>query len=484
MRRSLRLKTIILLALATFVLSMASLLVAARLLSNSIENNYKTRAAELSSTVALSIDADAVAELKGKVIEIYDKTTDKVTSDYWGTDEFVNYVTNYSELSTDPAFNSLKGYLKEIQDVNDIDCAYIYWYDKKDEVAVVLVDAAEEDACPIGCIDTLVDVSQEVLENPDAEPISFITDSEPYGKLITAASPIYTYNRELVGYAMIDIDMDEISSIKKHQILLLLLIDAIISFIICLIAIHFVNKQVISPINMLSDAASNYFLHGRKDIITSHDAFADMKLHTGDEIEKLLDSMKKMEQDSNRNIENIISMSRELSDSKHEAIEMNKQARMDALTGVFNRRAYEEALSELNYLKNTGDTRFGMVVFDLNNLKDINDIHGHDKGNKYITNACNKISHIFKNSSIYRIGGDEFVVILTDRDYENIRELINELEETIVSSMNDDSLKPWERFYTAYGYALFEEKTDRDAIALFKRADRIMYDKKTQMKNS
>lgn len=60
---------------------------------------------------------------------------------------------------------------------------------------------------------------------------------------------------------------------------------------------------------------------------------------------------------------------------------------------------------------------FAIAVFDLNNLKDINDRLGHEVGDQYIKNACRVICDSFKHSPVFRVGGDEFAVFLENTDY-------------------------------------------------------------------
>ena len=61
------------------------------------------------------------------------------------------------------------------------------------------------------------------------------------------------------------------------------------------------------------------------------------------------------------------------------------------------------------------------MVADVNNLKKANDKFGHDIGNELIKNAANVLTQTFKNSSVFRIGGDEFAVVLNSADYNNYK---------------------------------------------------------------
>ena len=95
-----------------------------------------------------------------------------------------------------------------------------------------------------------------------------------------------------------------------------------------------------------------------------------------------------------------------------------RAARKDALTGVKSKFAFTEKEQEINNAIRSGDQKpFAVVVCDLNGLKEINDTKGHKAGDQYIKDACAQICEQFKHSPVFRIGGDEFVVILQGTDY-------------------------------------------------------------------
>lgn len=150
------------------------------------------------------------------------------------------------------------------------------------------------------------------------------------------------------------------------------------------------------------------------------------------------------------------------------------QANRDALTGVKNRQAYLEAEKDLNEAIELGVSQpFALVVCDLNDLKNINDTLGHRAGDQYIRSACSIICNIFKHSPVFRIGGDEFAVILRNSDYENRMELMRELEEKNQASGT---------VIVASGMAEYIAGTDFRAAEVFERADRAMYRNKENLK--
>ena len=95
-----------------------------------------------------------------------------------------------------------------------------------------------------------------------------------------------------------------------------------------------------------------------------------------------------------------------------------KMATIDSLTGIKNKHAYVQWEEKINEDIEEGKQEpFAVVVCDINNLKVVNDLYGHKEGDVCIRNACAKICGIFSHSPVFRIGGDEFVALLSGEDY-------------------------------------------------------------------
>lgn len=150
-------------------------------------------------------------------------------------------------------------------------------------------------------------------------------------------------------------------------------------------------------------------------------------------------------------------------------------AEKDLLTGCYNRNAYHEDTSRCKKL-----TNLLLFAFDLNNLKYYNDKFGHDCGDQYITDASHILRKIFSRyGKLYRIGGDEFCVLIDDHNTCDISHLISCLrkEETVYNASSRNI-----HLQIACGYAVFDSRTDADLDALQKRADQNMYENKKQLK--
>ena len=161
--------------------------------------------------------------------------------------------------------------------------------------------------------------------------------------------------------------------------------------------------------------------------------------------------------------------------------QMQGLAFRDSLTGIGNKMAYDNYLSELQLKIENGDvTSYGIVVLDTNNLKEINDIYGHENGNAYLINSCKLICQIFSHSPVFRIGGDEFIVILLGDDLNNYQDLLKKLRES--QNQTKNAAFPWKQISIASGVAIAPAAKETTIADTFSKADDSMYKNKRAVK--
>lgn len=162
---------------------------------------------------------------------------------------------------------------------------------------------------------------------------------------------------------------------------------------------------------------------------------------------------------------------------------MNDLAYRDSLTGVKSKTAYDEEMCKVNSGIKMGFDQFGILMLDINGLKGVNDQFGHEAGNRYIINCCKLICNTFKHSPVFRIGGDEFVVLLIGDDLTHIEELLKKFDERM-EEKKTNTRSPEERVSVAAGLAVYDRTRDASYEDVFKRADAAMYQKKGLMKQT
>ena len=148
---------------------------------------------------------------------------------------------------------------------------------------------------------------------------------------------------------------------------------------------------------------------------------------------------------------------------------------VDALTGVKNRHAYLEAIERLDdESADDAARKYAITILDVNDLKKVNDTDGHKAGDEYLRDACRVICRIFKHSPVFRIGGDEFAVISQGDDYDNIDELMRQMNER-----NGETLRTG-GIVIACGMA--KREGDSSTATVVERADGQMYENKRKLK--
>ena len=142
----------------------------------------------------------------------------------------------------------------------------------------------------------------------------------------------------------------------------------------------------------------------------------------------------------------------------------------DLLTGLKNRNAFEVDINNIN--ANGKFENRAVLSIDLNNLKKVNDTLGHSMGDRYIQGAADILSEYAIHGSVaYRTGGDEFTVLVTEAEKEQLENWIENLHRL----MRDYRIGNGEWNSFAIGYALFDPALDENLMDTYKRADHEMY---------
>ena len=148
-------------------------------------------------------------------------------------------------------------------------------------------------------------------------------------------------------------------------------------------------------------------------------------------------------------------------------------ANTDLLTGARSRNAYERALK--SYQEGTLPSEgVSVLLFDLNNLKYINDTYTHSAGDEALRACYACIRSAFgENEACFRTGGDEFVCLLPEKK-ENMEACMKSFEQ-MVQERDEKAEYP---FSVSYGYACFDGKRDRTLLDTIRRSDLAMYEDK------
>ncbi len=162
---------------------------------------------------------------------------------------------------------------------------------------------------------------------------------------------------------------------------------------------------------------------------------------------------------------------------REDLISAQRLAHTDAMTSVKNKLAFSELQARKDQRIADGkELEFAIAVFDLNNLKDINDRLGHEVGDQYIIDACRVICDSFKHSPVFRIGGDEFAVFLENTDFWVRERIMQQFDSRMEENAANGGV------VVAGGIADFIKGKDTSCMDVFERADQQMYLRKRELK--
>ena len=282
-------------------------------------------------------------------------------------------------------------------------------------------------------------------------------DKEPYedswGRFYSAYSPVFNSRHKVAGIVAVDFSAEWYERQISNHVRTTLLMSAF-SLIIALVIIVVMGtryrkrfNELFREMNMVSDGIETLVHEASPgtEIAAWKDEGAD---HSSDEIEELGSK--------------IHSLQHQLSE---QIAYVRSQAYIDGLTGLGNRTAYEDHVRRIEEEIRAGKANFGIVLFDLNGLKEINDGYGHARGDQVIVTAASDLKQAFEGGKVYRIGGDEFIVVVEGQDLETVAKTAEQLEERSRVSMSK-------------GCAVYDPDADAGYEAVFIRADNAMYDDK------
>lgn len=233
-------------------------------------------------------------------------------------------------------------------------------------------------------------------------------------------------------------------------------------------------KQIMSTVNT-EDYIQDALLFS--ELSTIADRLKGKKIISGEFVGKrigwYLASFVTMEANPDGKPTKVIFTTRIIDVEKRQRERLIKKTKTDEMTGLLNRRAYEEAIYYHNDIPE--EDEFIYVSIDVNSLKVVNDTKGHTAGDELIIGACECMKKIFKPyGHIYRIGGDEFVAILFC-DTVQIKAVLAEFDKAILNWKGEliDSIS------VSYGWISKHEEPGASTRQLGAIAEKRMYEAKS-----
>lgn len=404
--------------------------------SNALISSIQKRMLDISNTAADMIDGDVLLRLEAEDQE---------------TEEFLEVM----EILT------------HFQD--NIELQYIYCVkDLGNKEFVFSVDPTVEDpgefGSPIVYTDALYSAS---LGKADVDDVPY---RDAWGNFYSAYSPVFTSDGRVGGIVAVDFSAEWYEDQLKSLIGTVIIVAALsmgIGIAIVVIITRRKRKQygiLYRRLNGLAgkieelvnevDARNDYDAPGKSEQKRSEEQVK------GGEIEDLGLKIEAMQNELRKHISHI-----------------HKQAYLDSLTGVGNRAAYDAKIEILEKDIAEKKASFAVAVMDMNGLKVINDNYGHERGDLALIDAAEVLKKVFGKEHLYRIGGDEFFVILRNASEKDMERLFAELDQKLIET-NREEKSYVQELSLSKGAAVYCPQEDMDFKSVFKRADLAMYEDK------
>ncbi len=292
---------------------------------------------------------------------------------------------------------------------------------------------------------------------------------------LTIYKPVYDSAGAAQCYVVIDMSLDLISDYGRAFTAKVLALFSGCFVFVFVVGLRLVENNIVLPVNTMDYCARNFSYENNRLCKNNLEQLRRLEIHTGDEIENLYHALLKTTQ-------KVVESFEKLRRAKRQVAEMDELAHKDSLTGIKNKAAYDEATAQLDEKISAGAAEFCIAMVDVNFLKKINDTYGHERGNIYLLNASRLICSVFGAEHVYRIGGDEFVVILEDEKVSLSKYFVTQFKAEMERKNSNTSSEPWEKVSAAVGLATYRAGVDKTADEVFKRADAEMYENKLAMK--
>ncbi len=292
---------------------------------------------------------------------------------------------------------------------------------------------------------------------------------------LTIYKPVYDAVGKAQCYVVIEMSLELISDYGRTFTAKVLALFSGCFVFVFVIGLRFVENNIVLPVNTMAYCANNFAYDNNEYCANNVEKIKSLKIHTGDEIENLYHALLKTTQD-------VMDYFEKLRHARRQVAEMDELAHKDSLTGLKNKAAYDETTARLDGKISSGDAEFCIAMIDVNFLKRVNDTYGHERGNTYLLNAGKLICSVFGEEHVYRIGGDEFVVVIEGEKVSLCKYFVEQFKAEMARKNANKLLEAWERVSAAVGIAFYERGKDKTADEVFKRADSEMYENKLAMK--
>ncbi|MBO4514294.1 MAG: diguanylate cyclase, partial [Lachnospiraceae bacterium] len=311
--------------------------------------------------------------------------------------------------------------------------------------------------------------------------VSVVTGKTEDGRMFAYFEPVRDDLGKVQCHVCVAFSMEELYQQDFSYLIGVLFVVGIGVTLVLVLDVNMVRRSVIRPLKQMSDCARSFTYDTESDRFRNVQAMEELNIQTHDEIQELYYEFMSVMKESLYYMTNLSRAKNSIQAQEEKLDQISETAYKDALTRVGNQASFNKLTDTLNRDIAEKKAKFAIVMVDLNNLKYVNDTYGHKYGDSYIKGCCNIICGVYKRSPVFRVGGDEFVVVLRNEDYISRLLRMTQITEAFMASYGQESAQPWEKYSASVGMSEYTD-ADTNVDQVVKRADAAMYENKQKFK--
>lgn len=323
---------------------------------------------------------------------------------------------------------------------------------------------------------------KRLFEIMEQDEIVFYENKTTWGYDYTGSLPLKDAAGKSYAVLSVDVDITEIYSELLTHLLKNFVLIVCMGLLLTVSFLGWTRHNVTEPIQQLEKSVVDYAArsHGQRNVEAFK--FEAPEIRSNNEVRALSEAITQMTEDMQGYVSEFLSAVEKAKSMRELADQMSELAVADTLTGIRNKNAFALEIGKLEReLQDDRGLHFALGMVDMNYLKRINDTYGHEKGDDALRCTSRLLCKVFSHSQVFRVGGDEFAVILRAYDYQHAESLQNQF----MSQITPDPFakeEPWNHVSASIGIAFYDPSTDSTVDEVLKRADQIMYEQKKKMK--
>ena len=208
--------------------------------------------------------------------------------------------------------------------------------------------------------------------------------------------------------------------------------------------------------------------------ITLLDDIKKIKTALKQEVEQMRKTVREKQENDSKQIEMLSQQVNSLNVDLEKAME---ESLKDGLTGIYNRRAFDRYIINLEERNTVTDSPFSLLILDIDKFKDINDTYGHTVGDRVLLALVQRCKEIIRSDDyLARYGGDEFVIVLPGASLKNASKMAKRIWKAIAAaSYSIDDVEEGQKLSFTVSIGVSAHKKGDTAVTVTERADKALY---------